>query len=284
MMKYALFLGCKIPYFLKGYGKQTRAVLDALGIQTKELGFGCCGYPNRELHFESFVLSSARNLALAEQKKLNIVTPCKCCFGAMKHAIDYLRNNDVLRAFIDEQLALEGLSYSGELGVYHLLSVLGEESVLQKIRQAVVSPQKDLKVAAHYGCHALRPSEITNFDNPFSPTIFEKVVEATGAETVDWPRRLDCCGRPIWDRNQELSRSMMQSKLRDAVDSGADYVCTACTYCQIQFEDSALPRENAPSRSREPHLPQSILITELLAKSMGLRGKIWDRKYFQYFK
>lgn len=277
MTKYALFMGCKIPYFLKRYGEQTRAILKAVDIPTKELAFGCCGYPNRELHFESFVLSSARNLALAHKKGLHIVTPCKCCYGAMKQAQHYLANDPELRKFVEGHLEEEGFRYSSQTEVHHLLSLLAEESVLEKIRRKVVAPQTDLKVAAHYGCHALRPSEVTKFDNPFSPTIFEKVLQATGTTTVDWPRRLDCCGRPIFDRNKGISRSMMQSKLRDASDSGAKYVCTACTYCQMQFDNAGMGAE------RESDMPGSILITDVLVKSMGLRGKPWQRRYFRTF-
>ena len=85
-MKFALFQGCKISFYLRDYGTSTRSVLLALGINLVDMEFNCCGYPIRHLHFLSFILSAARNLALAEREHLNIVTPCKCCYGNLKQA------------------------------------------------------------------------------------------------------------------------------------------------------------------------------------------------------
>ncbi|MGD9187656.1 MAG: heterodisulfide reductase-related iron-sulfur binding cluster, partial [Desulfobacteraceae bacterium] len=65
-------------------------------------------------------------------------------------------------------------------------------------------PLTNLRVAAHYGCHALRPANITGFDNPLTPTIFERLIEATGASIADWPLRLDCCGHPLWKKTIDL--------------------------------------------------------------------------------
>ena len=83
-MRFAFFPGCKIPFYLKEYGLATRSVLAALDVQIEEMEFTCCGYPVRHLNFESFILSAARNLALAENKGLTVLTPCKCCFGSLK--------------------------------------------------------------------------------------------------------------------------------------------------------------------------------------------------------
>jgi len=46
--------------------------------------FNCCGYPLRNFNFRAFVLSSARNLALAEKQKANLMTVCNCCYGNLK--------------------------------------------------------------------------------------------------------------------------------------------------------------------------------------------------------
>ena len=85
-MEYALFLGCKIPYFVPQYETATRSVCSELGVGLIDIEFNCCGYPVRNLDFDSFLLSSARNLALAEQAGLQITTPCKCCYGSLKKA------------------------------------------------------------------------------------------------------------------------------------------------------------------------------------------------------
>src|SRR3990172_7299580 len=165
-MKFAFFKGCKIPYYLEQYGSSTRAVLKPFGVRLLELDFCCCGYPNRDLHFESFVLSAARNMALAEKKNLDILTPCKCCYGSLKHAFHFLHENERLRRDINAELAKEGLVWKGKSTVKHLLTVLCDDIGLPAIYASIVKPLGGLSVAAHYGCHALRPSNIVHFDDP----------------------------------------------------------------------------------------------------------------------
>lgn len=269
-MSYGLFMGCKIPVYLEHYGTSTRAVLKALGIRTVDLPFNCCGYPNRDLHLEGFVLSAARNIALAEKKKLDILTPCKCCYGSLRHAAYLLRENRDLRETINEELKKDGLRYRGTAKIRHLLTVLAEDAGVEAIKKKIQHPLTGLRVAAHYGCHALRPSEITQFDNPFSPTVFETIIAATGAETVDWPRRLDCCGNPLWERNPELSMSLTRTKLVDAKESGAQAICTACTYCQLQFDTLRAAHGAAMGVPMET---PAVLVTQLLGLAMGLPEK-----------
>lgn len=42
-MKFALFLGCRIPSQLPAYEASTRAVLAHLGVALVDLPFTCCG-------------------------------------------------------------------------------------------------------------------------------------------------------------------------------------------------------------------------------------------------
>jgi heterodisulfide reductase subunit B2 len=266
-MKFAFFKGCKIPYYLEQYGTSTRAVLKTFGVRLVDLDFNCCGYPNRDINFEAFILSAARNMALAEKKGLDILTPCKCCYGSLKHAIHFMRDNDVLRTAINRNLKKEKLEWKGTTKVKHLLTVLSDDIGLPAIYASIAKPLVDLNVAPHYGCHALRPSTIVHFDDPLAPSIFEDLISATGARPVEWPRRLDCCGNPLLGKNDALSLAMMQNKIDDAAESGADCICTACTYCQIQFD--TVQADAADSELATPMMP-SILYTQLLGISMGL--------------
>jgi heterodisulfide reductase subunit B len=270
-MKYAFFKGCKIPYYLEQYGTSTRAVLKTFGVRLIELNFNCCGYPNRDLHFESFILSAARNMALAEKKNLDILTPCKCCYGSLKHASHFLHENEMLRKDINVVLSREGLAWKGKSKVKHLLTVLCDDIGLPAIYASIVKPLGELTVAAHYGCHALRPSNIVHFDDPLAPSIFEDLIAATGAKTVDWPRRLDCCGNPLWGKNNAISLSLMRTKVMDASESGADCICTACTYCQLQFDQI---QGSQASAQNIPGTMPAILYSQLLGISMGLPERL----------
>ena len=95
-MKLALFSGCKIPSRLAHYELASRAILKTLGVEPADITFNCCGYPNRNHHFSAYLLSAARNLAVARQQKRHILTLCKCCYGSLKHADHWIRSNDRL--------------------------------------------------------------------------------------------------------------------------------------------------------------------------------------------
>lgn len=270
-MKFALFLGCQIPVRLKQYETSSKAILERLGVGLVDIEeFNCCGYPLRNIEFKAFLLASARNLSLAEKKKLDVMTLCQCCYGTLKKANFLLRENASLRKEVNAVLEREGLPYEGEVEVKHLLYVLHQEVGVEAIKKKIEKTFKGLKIAAHYGCHALRPSQVVRFDDPVTPSIFDQLVEATGAESIAWPMRLECCGAPLWGIHDELSTEITLKKLKNGRESGADYLCTACTYCQIQFD--TVQQMILSQRGLNHPLP-SILYPQLLGLSMGINSE-----------
>jgi len=277
-MKYALFLGCNIPVRVKQYDLSARAVLDMLNVDVVDVrDFNCCGYPVRNIDFKSFVLFSARNLALAEKQGLNMMTLCKCCYGSLKKADHLMKEEPVIRDEINAILAKEGLKYRGNIEVKHFLSVLYNDIGPETVKKRISRSFKDLRIATHYGCHALRPSDITEFDNPVAPVLFDKLVEATGAKSIDWALKLDCCGAPLLGVNDELSMKLTEKKLADGKESGADFLCVACPYCQMQFDGV---QQMITSMHGRHHLP-SILYPQLLGLAMGLNQDVLGIKMNQ---
>ena len=271
-MEYALFLGCNIPARLNQYETSARAVLEKLGVGWVDIReFNCCGYPLRNIDFKVFLLSSARNLALAEKKNLDVMTLCKCCYGSLKKADYLMKENVSLKKEVNGTLEKEGLKYEGRIAVKHLLSVLHKEIGIEAIKGKMAMTFKGLRIATHYGCHALRPSQVVGFDDPVAPSLFDQLVEATGAESVDWPMRLECCGAPLWGINDRLSTDLTLRKLADGKKSGADYVCAACPYCHIQFDKV---QKMILSQTNVNHPLPSILYTQLLGLSLGIDKKI----------
>ena len=92
-------------------------------------------------------------------------------------------------------------------------------------------------------------------------------MEATGAKCVDWERRLECCGNPLWGKNDELALRQTANKVTNARSSGAEFLCVACTYCQMQFD--TVQSEVLAGRPGFTSLP-SLLYPQLLGLSMGL--------------
>ena len=271
MMEFALFLGCTIPARLNQYESSSRAVFEKLGVGLIDIReFNCCGYPLRNIDFKIFLLSSARNLALAEKKNLNVMTLCKCCYGSLKKADFLMKENASLRKEVNATLEKEGLKVEGGIEIKHLLSVLYKDIGIETIKGKVDRTFKRLRMATHYGCHALRPSQVVEFDNAVAPSLFDQLVEMTGAESIDWPMKLECCGAPLWGINDRLSMDLTLKKLNDGKTSGADYLCAACPYCHIQFDK--VQKMILSQRDVNHPLP-SILYTQLLGLSMGVDKK-----------
>jgi heterodisulfide reductase subunit B len=268
-MKFAVQRCCTTSVFLKEYESSTDLVLKKLGVEFLDIKeFNCCGYPLKNVNFKAHVLASARNLALAEREKVHILTFCNCCYGTLKSANHDLKQNAALRDHINGSLEKEGLRYDGGVEVWHLLEVFYKYVGVENIKEKLVKSFKGVKIAAQYGCHLLRPSKILQFDDPLAPSIFEELVHITGAETVPWQMKLECCGSPLWGIEDDLSMKLTEKKILDAKRAGADFLCAACPYCQIQFD-----RVQKIVYSNNGDGLSSIVYTQLLALSMGVEGK-----------
>lgn len=267
-MKFALFLGCNIPARLNQYESSARAVLGKLDVGLVDIKeFNCCGYPIRNIDHQAFILSAARNIALAAKKNLNILSLCKCCYGSLKKADYLLKENSSLRDEINRVLSNEGLKYDAVIEIKHFLSVLYHDVGIDAIKGKIERSFNDLNIATHYGCHALRPSKIVQFDDPAAPSIFDRLVEVTGAKSIDWASRLECCGAPLLGINDELSMDLTEKKLLNGKQAGAEYLCTACPYCQMQFD--TVQKMILSIRGTDHHIP-SLLYSQLLGLSMGI--------------
>ena len=267
-MKYALFEGCNIPARLNQYADATKAVFNKLGIELVDMaGFNCCGYPARNIDQRAFILSAAKNLAVAESAGLDLMAMCKCCYGSLKKAEHALNADPDLKKDINDILSKEKLHYAGHVRISHLLTVLHGDVGLEALKPLIIKTYNGLQIAVSYGCHALRPSKITGFDDPVAPTLFDELVEITGAYSVDWSRKLDCCGAPLTGINDSLAMDMARTKLDSAREAGAHYLCTACPFSHLQF-DWVQGRMAGNSGDWEPLV--AILYPQLLGLSMGI--------------
>ncbi len=267
-MKFALFLGCNIPARVPQYELSARAVLDKLGVEIADnTEFKCCGNPIRNIDQKTFLLMAARNLALSEKQGLDMLVLCMCCFGSLKKAAHVMQHDPAVQAEVNALLAKEDLHYSGKTEVKHLLSVLYHDIGPQALKAQTANPFKSLKIATHYGCHALRPSDVTQFDDPVAPVVFDTLVNATGAKSLDWPLKLECCGAPLLGVNDDLSMELTRKKFADGKRAGANYLCVACPYCHMQFDK--VGQMIASRQETAPYL-ESIVYPQLLGLAMGL--------------
>lgn len=268
MKKFALFIGCNIPAKVQQYEISARAVLKKLEIDTIDIKeFNCCGYPMKNTDQTAWVLSAARNIALAEKKGLDILTLCKCCFGSLKKANAILKEDPALKTKINKLLGKENLNYQGTSSISHYLSVLHNNITIAELDKKTMDHYTDLNIATHYGCHALRPSDIMEFDDPIAPSLFDNLVTVTGAKSIEWASKLDCCGAPVLGINDDLSRDLTEKKLDNAKNAGADFICVACPWCYMQFDKI---QNQITSKKNKDYILPSILYPQLLGLRLGI--------------
>jgi heterodisulfide reductase subunit B len=193
--KYLLFLGCSIPYRVSSYEISARKVLGKLGVELVEMPeFNCCGLPLDPVSHETMMVLAAKNLALAEQQGLNILTLCPGCAGTLKKVNKTLKADKAQKDEINAHLKEAGLEFKGTIETKHLLQLLKEDVGVEKIKASVTKPLINLKVAEHNGCHILRPKEYIGFDDPEDPQTLKMLIEATGATCLDYIDETECCG------------------------------------------------------------------------------------------
>ncbi len=238
MSQYAFYLGCTVPVRALNYEMSARKVAARLGIELVDVdGFSCCGFPARPMDWEAGLLMAARNLALAEERGLDILTLCSACTEMLTESNHYLQEDDSLRAEVNEQLADLGHTYNGTVRVRHMARVLYEEIGFERLRKEVTVSLDEFGFAPHYGCHYLKPSHLYDgFDDPENPQSLDRLIEATGAHVVRYEDESQCCGGGILGFDSETALLMTKQKLDHVTAAQADAIVLICPFCSIMYE------------------------------------------------
>lgn len=269
-MRLALYPGCVVATEQYAYHMSVREVLPRLGIEVIEMkGFSCCGAPVRSLSHKAWLYLSARNISIARSSSLDLLPLCNGCHLSLCEAMQIIERDGELRDDLNSLLAEEGLSYKGKVRVRHIVELLHDEVGLDTIRQSVEKPLDKLKFAAHSGCHALRPSELGRIDDPEDPKKLRGLIESLGAESPDYPERLDCCGVALLVFKPEAALTLCGLKLEAVQAKGFDGLITVCPLCQKMYD----ARQAAAGRILGESLFLPVLYyTQLLGMAMGIDG------------
>jgi succinate dehydrogenase / fumarate reductase cytochrome b subunit len=286
-MKYAFYPGCVARGAAPELFKSTVEICKILGM---ELDYepmrtaSCTGSGIlQEKNLRLADTLNARNLALAEKSGLPMLTICSTCQGVMSQANERLKADPEYLASINADLAEEGLEYSGNAELKHLLWALIEDVGLEKLKSLVVSPLTGFKAAPFYGCYLVRPTSALDFEgHPEREDSLEKVIEAVGAEVVDFPGKTACCGFPILTINEKNSMKMVANHTLDAKDRGADAMVTPCPLCHLNldgFQPQAASMAARPIDMPILHLPQMLgLALGIAPKALRLNNHIMSTK------
>ncbi len=268
-MKYQYFPGCSLKGMGRAYEESFLAVARALGIEINELeDWNCCGataYMSID-ETKSYALAG-RNLAIAERNASDVIAPCSACYLVLNKTIHGMSENPDLHGKVSRALKAGGLEYKGTAKVRHPLDVLLNDVGLEEIKKRIKTPLAGMKLAPYYGCQIVRP--YATFDDQRDPVFMDKLITASGAESVDWPLKTRCCGGSLTGTVPEAGLRLAYIILKEARKRGAQAIVTPCPLCQFNLDGY---QEQIASKYERIDMPV-LYFTQVLGLAMGLSAK-----------
>lgn len=269
-MKYAYFPGCALHSTAKEYDISTRAVAAQLGIELCEIpDWICCGATPAHvtLHYLSLVLPIKNLLITRSTGAKELAVCCAACFNRLKIANHIVRTDEEKRKKINELLKDQ---YENEVETKHFLEILIKEYGLEKISQKVTRKLTGIKVACYYGCLLVRPSKIMEFDDVENPQMMDQLMGALGAESVEWPYKVECCGASFSLTKTDIVLKLCKDILEMAKEAGADCLAVACPLCQSNLD--LRQRKIEKKYNTKFNLP-ILYFTQLVGLALGIEAK-----------
>jgi heterodisulfide reductase subunit B len=271
-MTLAYYPGCTLKTRARNLEEPAVASMEALGLKLDEVSrWNCCGavYSLADDDLMHQVAPVRNLIRVKKQRKTELVTLCAFCLNTLKRANLLMKQDvakrDTLNDFIDE-----GIAYSGEVKVLHLLEVLRDQIGWEALSQKVKLPLHGLKAAPYYGCTLLRPREVA-IDNAEDPAILREFLHALGASPVDFPESTTCCGsyQVVSSPNDisEYARPILSS----ALSHGAEALVLTCPLCDYNLGRAQKELLKKGSGFKEMPL---IYFTQLLALALGLGPRV----------
>ncbi len=269
-MKIGYYPGCSLHSTGIEYGLSMARVAEALGLELDEVRkWVCCGSSPAHQSDETLSLAlPALNLAiLKEENKLDeVCVPCASCYSRLKFAQARLADGAVRKRIeeIIERPWPEGIR------VLHALDVMVQRVGLDAIRARVRRTLKGLKVACYYGCLMTRPPKVTGQAEPENPLAMESVLEALGAEPVDWNLKTACCGAAFALTETGVVLELTRRILEDAAAAGAEAVAVGCPLCHANLDTR---QEQINEKFGTSFLTPVFYFTELMGLAFGLEAR-----------
>ncbi|MHA1682347.1 MAG: CoB--CoM heterodisulfide reductase iron-sulfur subunit B family protein [Promethearchaeota archaeon] len=267
----ALFLGCVIPARIPFIEKSAKVACKLLGINLNPMkGAACCPDPIgiNSVDEKTWITLASRNVTIAESMpETQIMGLCSGCVLTLKTANVTMKRDPHLKKEVNGSLSKINKEFKGSIEtVRHFVQVVYEEIGLEKLKSMVKKKLTKLKIAVHYGCHFIRPSEMVEFDDPFLPHKLDDVIRALGAESVDYTEKMLCCGTGVANASEDISTKMNQKKYKSAEDAGANAICVVCPSCYQKLEGG---QRNVKKMFGETYKFPVFYITDLIALALG---------------
>ena len=267
MKQYSYFPGCSAESTGLGNGLSTEAICEPLGMELIELeDWTCCGStPYGSLDETESIVIAARNLALAEERGLDLVTPCSSCYVTLNKANLHLQAHSKMLTQVNEALSVAGLKYNGSIKVRQVVDVLINDVTIDGIAAKAKKKLLGLKVAPYYGCQLVRPDY--GYDDMEFPKTLDRLIESLGAEAVDFPLKARCCGGSLMLSEEDRVLGLTRMLLENAAENGAQCFITPCPLCQTNL-DAFQGKVNARYKTNY-NLPV-FFVSQLIGIALGI--------------
>lgn len=157
MEKLGLYLGCNIPFKAPDIEQSFRKVFPALGVEIEDLeGATCCPAWGTAPSFDldTWCAISSRNITLAEDKNIDLMTGCNSCFGVMSEAKHFIEDDPARKKRVNKSLEAIEREFKGTSNIYHVSHVLYEKIGLEKIKscgpQTYITSRKRILFSLQY--------------------------------------------------------------------------------------------------------------------------------------
>ncbi|MFC1855825.1 CoB--CoM heterodisulfide reductase iron-sulfur subunit B family protein [Thermodesulfobacteriota bacterium] len=269
-MKYGYYPGCSLKVTAFEYDKSLVKVFNHLGAELVEApDWICCGASAAHATSEGAGIAlPLKILSQYEQAGLkDIVVPCAACFSRFKTAVHDVENDPEKKELYN---GLIGTPYNNSVAIKHPIEVLLDDFKKKGLQEKVTKKLDSLKLVCFYGCLLVRPPKIMKFDQHEYPMLMDKLVDTTGAKSLDWCYKTDCCGVSL-----SLSRTDIVLKLTDrivaeAIKVGADAIIVACPLCHSNLDSRQKDIEKEFNKKQAIPI---LYFSQLLGLAYGMSPK-----------
>ncbi len=271
-MKLLYYPGCTLKTSAKNLENSANAIIERLGHELVEMkDWNCCGVVS-SLTDDDLMrhLAPLRNLIHAEDEGQDkIITLCDMCCNTLKQTNLRIKEKPddlkTLNLFMDREN-----DYKGTVKVYHFLEFLRDEIGFDVIKKAVKIPLKGLKIMPYYGCYLLRPREVA-IDDAEDPKIIADLMKALGAEVVDNPFKIECCGSYNTIEQKEIVSGRAYKISNFAKDRGAEAIVLSCPLCRFNLDQRGKEAEKLFKGYKQIPI---YYYTQLIAIALGIDPKV----------
>jgi len=104
-------------------------------------------------------------------------------------------------------------------------------------------------------------------EDPEDPKSLDRLIELSGAKSIPYENKLQCCGGGVLAFDEEVALAMAQGKLEHIRANQADAMVLLCPFCNIMYESNQRKIEKV--YGKEYKLP-ILFYPQVLGLAMGI--------------